>query len=988
MKPTKIMRSSTFITRFFPLLLLVFFLLAVANSAAAKEPYERFLRALQENGYGDVALEYLDRIEKRPDLPATIRETLDLQRSASLRMASLNAYDARQSEQLLADAQKYLDKFLKAHPDHPAAASAILSWGDSLFDLGQRSLATAERAPDEQRKAKLFAESREYFAQAGDRYAEALKRFLARLAQLPPDDDARSSRKSAAKNSAVPSERETAELGTVLARFKIGLVKYHLAHTYEDLKDSERTALLKAAADIFDGIFQEYRLTLDERPTFAHLWHGKTMEELGDEQTAMDIFDEVLANAPDGATGPASLASLYTQAMLFRFSTLRKQGKLDELVGDGSKWIESHKGWAKFPYYCGASLELAKAYQTQAEKATGEAQRKILQKAAIVLADVAKFDGEYKSEILLLRRDLLKQLGTENVGAAEFIALGDAALRENNLAEAKKYFEQSLQKALDAKDQKSANEAKLAINRATCLQIQVLFENKKYGDALDAAELLDKGDAADASVVGAAELALRSAYYLGVASEDKEKAYAKLEKIADFVKNKWPGRPVADMARMVLAQSHLQKGDTAGALELFGQVKPESSRYPWALFNIGRIRWYTYLEEKKKEAGRNETLMADAVTKASESLQNCVDLLQKSPSRKLPGDEGNDRTEEAQAQQLFADAQLLRCEIFLEGKEYQKAEDAIGTLVEKIKADQAKLNDSAIAIFMAAIRTRLALDEIEKAAADAVAMLALSEDEAKANAKLVNIARLLNQELKSAEAVVTDAQGGDPQNLAALAAKRDAFKELLVKLMEPLGKRREHSLPDLVFLGDACFTLGLADEGGQIYQNLLDRAKDDPSFTKKPGIAQALIRARAQLINVLRSQGKLEEALKQADEQIAKNPRALDPKMAKAYILDDWAKQDFRKFDDAVAQWTEIRLLLNRINPKPPEYFEVVYRGATCLYQQYEKFNDRSKLDSAEQLLKATLIQYAKLSGPDMVARYNELLKKIQEAGKKKGDRG
>ena len=128
-----------------------------------------------------------------------------------------------------------------------------------------------------------------------------------------------------------------------------------------------------------------------------------------------------------------------------------------------------------------------------------------------------------------------------------------------------------------------------------------------------------------------------------------------------------------------------------------------------------------------------------------------------------------------------------------------------------------------------------------------------------------------------------------------LTAKRDAFKELLRKLIEPLGKRNEHSLPDLVFLGDACFTLDLADEGGQIYQNLLDRAKDDPAFAKKPGKAQALILARSQLIGVLRSQGKLDEALKQADELIAKNPRALDPKMTKADILDDWAKQDPRK---------------------------------------------------------------------------------------------
>ena len=45
----------------------------------------------------------------------------------------------------------------------------------------------------------------------------------------------------------------------------------------------------------------------------------------------MDIFDEVLATRRYGASEPASLAPLYTQATLFRYGTLRKQGKIDEL---------------------------------------------------------------------------------------------------------------------------------------------------------------------------------------------------------------------------------------------------------------------------------------------------------------------------------------------------------------------------------------------------------------------------------------------------------------------------------------------------------------------------------------------------------------------------------------------------------------------------------------------------------------------------------
>jgi hypothetical protein len=106
--------------------------------------------------------------------------------------------------------------------------------------------------------------------------------------------------------------------------------------------------------------------------------------------------------------------------------------------------------------------------------------------------------------------------------------------------------------------------------------------------------------------------------------------------------------------------------------------------------------------------------------------------------------------------------------------------------------------------------------------------------------------------------------------------------------------------------------------------------------------------------------------------------------MTKADILEDLADQDPKRLDDAISQWTEIRLLLNRVDPKPQAYFEIVYKIANGLYRQFEENKDASKLAPAEQLLKTTLLQYSKLSGPDMVARYNDLLKKIQTAKAKK----
>ena len=143
-------------------------------------------------------------------------------------------------------------------------------------------------------------------------------------------------------------------------------------------------------------------------------------------------------------------------------------------------------------------------------------------------------------------------------------------------------------------------------------------------------------------------------------------------------------------------------------------------------------------------------------------------------------------------------------------------------------------------------------------------------------------------------------------------------------------------------------------------------------------------RVRAQLVGLLRTQGKFADAAKQADELIAANPRALEPRMAKALVLDEWAAQDREKYDAAVAQWTEVRTLLGRLQRKPPEYYTAVFRTADCLYRQAKLSKDASKLLQAEQVLKSTLVMYSKAMGQDMFAQYKDLLGRIAAAKGKK----
>jgi hypothetical protein len=108
--------------------------LALSTAACfAGEPYVDFLRGLQNRGYGEQALDYLETIAGRPDLPEELRSTLDLERSKSLRIAANEAYDQQQRDSRLAEAKRLAEKFAKENPNHPQAGAAILSEADDTL---------------------------------------------------------------------------------------------------------------------------------------------------------------------------------------------------------------------------------------------------------------------------------------------------------------------------------------------------------------------------------------------------------------------------------------------------------------------------------------------------------------------------------------------------------------------------------------------------------------------------------------------------------------------------------------------------------------------------------------------------------------------------------------------------------------------------------------------------------------------------------------
>ncbi len=257
-------------------------------------------------------------------------------------------------------------------------------------------------------------------------------------------------------------------------------------------------------------------------------------------------------------------------------------------------------------------------------------------------------------------------------------------------------------------------------------------------------------------------------------------------------------------------------------------------------------------------------------------------------------------------------------------------------------------------------------------------LLERGQDDPQVNAVLVTFARTLLAQYKLASAAMIEAQASTDLSLRITAEPRlTLVKDLAVKLLAPLAGRASNTPANLIFIGDLAMLTGQSELASTIYHRILDRAAEDPAFAKQCGAG--LIRVRSQLIELLREEGKYDEGIQQADKLIEQVPKALEPLMAKGRLLQAWAETDPSKFPEAVAHWASLRQKLEPMRKKPAEYYEVNYNVALCLYLESQKTGDASKGIDAQKVLNALLISAPKLDGPDTVARYKDLLRKLEQ---------
>lgn len=951
-----------------------------APRCVAAEPYRAFLHGLWARGYGDAAVDYVQAQGQRSDLPANIQAALELDLARSLRLAAEEASSSEARSRRLASARTHLDHFLSENADRPGLGGAHALLGELALDRGQEWLRTAQSGPADVRAATL-GEARQEFEAARPNFAKAAHELAEQLAAMPapveerpatppaivpparkpgtrghakgtvktlPHSAAAAEPRPLAKPKAkMPTERSLVEEQWLDAEFKTVIVDYDLAQTYGPADEFSKQESLKAAAEGFDKLFQRHRL--GRLGLVAHFWQGRVEEQLGNIETALDIYDEVLAIVPDSADRQLApeVMDLLCQAEGRRLDLLDKQGERDEAIAEGEQWVEQfgagHSSGNLEISLALCQLKLAKAVTLSGDERTG-----LTKSALAVLAEIAKLPGSHQREAVLLWRKYLKD-GDGGGGAdfAEALAVAAASARNGLWDEAIEGYNRAIEMAHEPADIKRVPEAKLELAR-------VQYFAGKLDAAISTADALARDPQVGDVAPAAALLAVSAAYKAMSTAEAAEKATAeaRVEQLATNVVQRWPTSSQADDARLTLARLKLMHNDLAAALPLLEKIGPTSEHYRAALYLTAQLYWKQHLEQPKRAADKSG--QPAPALKAVAALETLIGAESKtlSPGSPLPEE--------------LRDALLMLAEIRLALNQPEQAAPLAERLIASLKLAGGRAPDATgMRAYAVAMKVYIANHQLAKAHEAAALLLDAGPDLRQVNSALVDYVRLVKSLPADKQPPADGLLGTQPSASLQLAG-----------LLDKLAERKQFSLSDRVYLGTVCRDLSRRAQAVAFLQGALRQSAEelhDPT----PQMVRVLTQVRLLVVDLLRAERRYAEASSEADRLVADNPQVLEPMIHQAQVLQDWSKLKPEKLPKAVAAWTRVRNVLQGLQPKPPEYYDAVYNMADCLFREARASGDDKKLLQAEQALKATLALYPNLHGPESVKQFQELLARV-----------
>ena len=657
----------------------VFFLgisISPLESARADEDWERFLQALDDRGYDDVALDYLRLLEKSGNAPPELAEELDFRLGVAT-LKSLATAPASARADLAAQGRASLERYLTANPDSPNAAAANAALAQTLIDAGERSLAdAAKKGVSEDAKSKALLAARVAFADAKKPLDAALQAAQTRVQAVQKDPKAKQNEKQDARAEFVDLTLRKAKLTAQTARtFPEGA--------------AERTDGLTKARGYFAKFYETYH-------QFPAAFEARFNEA------------QVAAELGQPADALAALSELAVLPYEDRYSSLKTRASLLEaeiaLVGDDpARWmsvLQKFRAWkdAKLgdAFYgsaeglrfhlltAQATIKLEElrrsnrdAYVAAGRKTFVDAddptykllnspKRTTGSNAVVVFAlETLSFVASGRGSAALEAEELLKHPLFEGIDLSQFSfakkvndfpSAADAASRAASIfAQARadaRAAAPELAVEANAQAEKAATDAYQAFQTAfgyvddktpaaelDALKLRfatLCFSTERFDEAFAAADELvknrpDFADAPQAATVALRALQASNAKLRSEAADEETlaAASAKLAEYAGCVVERWSEATdaasvsVVQEAALVRTDAAVASGDLDGARALLEQIPEDSPRRAVAELRLGSLLWKTWNE--RKVAADAQAEIADAANPTAATEAEAVD---------------------------------------------------------------------------------------------------------------------------------------------------------------------------------------------------------------------------------------------------------------------------------------------------------------------------------------------------------------------------
>ncbi len=877
---------------------LIFSLVVVCltNFCTADDRHLEFLDGLRERRFYDSALEYLDQIADRDDLPADLKDTLDLQRGITYREMGTASRVPEDRDQYLGQAEVFLKRFAADHADHDQAAFANSELGELLFQRAQTLMWETEAPSNADRRIELQQQARDLIGQAKDIYQVAHDQYKQQYEAFPQFID--------------ETKEEEQYAARLLARGRylrawLNLVRctYERGRTY-DKGSEERDRVLIEASKLYEEIHQTDR----KNPAGLQAWLmvGRCFQEQDDIGRALGIYNDV----KDQPSQKSSVQRLKDTALQYRLMCLNHpERKSHQLVlKEAGEWLTANRRQTLTETGLGILWEKAIAEEILAKDVSLDSKQQeiFLRQAMADAQQVSRFPGPYREPALAMGRRIKAELGDSDKEPRDFETAferargmvgqiqqlkeaidtagtsADAQTAEQAMTMHLNEVGRLLQLALDLRE---GNTDPKAVAQARYLLSFIYLKQRKSYDAFILARYCMENDrnADQDTALNATEIAITAAVqaWNEARPDDREFEVRLIKDVCEEIIRQYPQSRRGNEARIRLGKVYRQRNEPLKAAEAFLAVPETDAEYAVARIEAGQAYWAAWTTttaaiETGDRAEHDAAVLQQWKNEAKQLLQQGIALArEKQDPGSLPADDVI-AAEVSLASILNLDGQFEdTIQRLTSGGD---SSIATSVIVSDDRPDKGVRSPAFVGLMhRLLLRAYVGTQQIDQALHE------MNQLEQVGGQDTTAIYTQLGQELQ--DEVQRLKSSGQTNRLAEV---RQSFEQFLQQIYE---RRNRSDYNSLVWIGETYFGLGQGvSEDAQAAATYFQRASDAYQEILDSGLAtgNAVTAIKLRLLRCRRQQRAFEPALAMAQDILQQNELALDVQFEAAYTLADW----------------------------------------------------------------------------------------------------